>query len=61
MIIYHQKNQAGFKGNHIWYSVLKSVIQSRVSKTSAAPANTLIEQSGGLHRFVFSRICGRVN
>ena len=61
MIIYHQRNVATFKGGHTFYWPLQPIIQQRISATSAAAANTMIQQARGLHRFVFPRVFGRVN
>ncbi len=61
MIIYHQSNIAAFKGGHTFYWPLQPIIQQRISATSAAAANTMIQQARSLHRFTFTRIFGRIN
>jgi len=61
MIIHHQNNLAAFKGNHVYYWLPQGLIQQRISVTSAAAVNTMIEQARGVSRFTFSRVFGRVN
>jgi len=61
MIIYHQNNIAGFVGAHKWYTPLQTVIYTRITVTSAAPLNELIEQARSISRFTFTRLFGRIN
>lgn len=62
MIVYHQDNIAAFAGNHTFYWIGQPIIQSgRITLTSAAAANEEIEQARSIHRFMYSRIFGRVN
>jgi len=63
MIIYHQNNVGGFAGAHTWYWQFQPVgqHQQRVSITSAAAANQLIEQARSVARFTFTRLFGRIN
>ncbi len=62
MIIYHQKNVAAFAGNHRYLWLPQQVIVSRIAVTGAAPpGDDTIAQSRSQHRFVFSRVHGRVN
>lgn len=59
MIVQHQRNVAGFAGNHIVY--WPWTLQQSVSTTTAAATNELIEQARSIARFTQSRIFGRVN
>ena len=61
MIIHHQSNVAAFAGNHVYYWIGQPLFQSRISATTAPPANTEIEQARASFRFVFPRVFGRVN
>ena len=58
MIIYHKNHTAAFTGAHIIYQVYP---RQRISITTAAAANELIEQARSVSRFVFTRVFGRVN
>lgn len=61
MIIHHQDNIAAFGGAHTVYWPTQPLGFQRVSVTTAAAANELIEQARSISRFTFTRIFGRVN
>ncbi len=61
MIVEHQDNTAAFAGAHTVYWVAQPAAMRRISVTSAAAANELIEQARSIARFVQGRVFGRVN
>jgi hypothetical protein len=61
MIVFHQNNVAAFAGNHVVIWLGQPILRQRVSVTSAAAANNLIEQARSVARFTHTRIFGRVN
>ena len=61
MIIYHQKNVAAVVNGHTYWFLPNQIVANRITVTSAAAANQLIEQARSIHRFVMTRVHGRVN